>query len=172
MLKSATIIRAKLFVGDVMRLKRTFFVVFAVMSVSLCLCSGCIERKITISTEPSGALVLLNDEEVGTSPVTVGFEWYGDYNVQISKDGYQTLKTHQNLKRPVADRFPVDLFADMFSSKIYQYNWSFKLEPLQPIDKDKLIESAVGLQKQALVPAEEDSAKKIKKTKPAKPKKK
>ncbi|MHB0946823.1 MAG: PEGA domain-containing protein [Sedimentisphaerales bacterium] len=170
--KSATIIRAKLFVGDDMLSKRTFFVIFIVVSVAFFFCAGCIERKITISTEPSGAMVLLNDEEVGTSPVTVGFEWYGDYSVQISKDGYQTLKTHQNLKRPVADRFPVDLFADMFSSKIYEYSWSFKLEPLQPIDKDKLIESAVELQKQALVPIEEDPAKKPKKIKPAKPKKK
>jgi hypothetical protein len=148
--------------------KRIFFVVLAMVSVTLCFCTGCVERKITITTEPSGALVLLNDEEVGTSPVTVGFEWYGDYNVQISKSGYQTLKTHQNLKRPVADRFPVDLFADMFSSKIYQYNWNFKLEPLQPIDKEKLIKSAVDLQKQALIPTEEDSAKKIKKIKPKK----
>lgn len=145
--------------------KRIFFVFFAVMSVSLCFFTGCVERKITISTEPSGALVLLNDEEIGVSPVTVGFEWYGDYSVQISKDGYQTLKTHQNLKRPVADRFPVDLFADMFSSKIYQYDWSFKLEPLQPVDKEKLIESAVELQKQALVPIEEDPALKNKKNK-------
>jgi hypothetical protein len=138
--------------------KRTFFVVFAAVSVSLCFCTGCIERKITITTEPSGALVLLNDEEIGTSPVTVGFEWYGDYSVQISKDGYTTLKTHQNLKRPIADRFPVDFFADMFSSKIYEYNWNFKLEPLQAIAKDKLIKSATDLQKQALVPAAEDPA--------------
>jgi hypothetical protein len=148
--------------------KRIFFVVLAMVSAALCFCTGCVERKITITTEPSGALVLLNDEEVGTSPVTVGFEWYGDYNVQISKDGYQTLKTHQNLKRPIADRFPVDFFADMFSSKIYQYNWNFKLETLQPIDKEKLIKSATDLQKQALVPTEEDSAKKIKKIKPKK----
>lgn len=148
--------------------KRTLFVVFAVVSAMLFLCTGCVERKITISTEPSGALVLLNDEEVGTSPVTVGFEWYGDYGVQISKDGYQTLKTHQNLKRPIADRFPVDFFADIFSSKIYEYSWNFKLEPLQPIDKEKLIKSAVDLQKQALIPIEEDPTKKAKKNKPKK----
>ncbi|MCP4263659.1 MAG: PEGA domain-containing protein, partial [Planctomycetes bacterium] len=48
------------------------------LSVSLLL-SGCVERKLTINTEPQGALVILNDEEIGTSPVTVSFEWYGDY---------------------------------------------------------------------------------------------
>jgi hypothetical protein len=72
--------------------------------ISLCFCWGCVERKLTIITEPSGALVALNDEELGTSPVTVGFEWYGDYNVRISKEGFQTLITHKNLKRPLKDR--------------------------------------------------------------------
>jgi hypothetical protein len=146
-------------------------VFFAFVLLLLCFCTGCVERKITIFTEPSGAMVLLNDEEVGTSPVTVGFEWYGDYNVEISKEGYQVLKTHQNIKRPIADRFPFDFFADMFSSKIYEYKWSFKLEPLQPVDKEKLIESAVALQKQAVIPIQEDPAHKAKKIKPAKSKK-
>ena len=49
--------------------------------------SGCVERKLTILTEPEGALVALNDEEIGRSPVTVSFQWYGDYNVRISEAG-------------------------------------------------------------------------------------
>jgi len=32
--------------------------------------TGCVERKLTINTEPQGALVVLNDEEIGQSPVT------------------------------------------------------------------------------------------------------
>jgi len=137
-----------------------FLVLAAVLGV-LCLITGCVERKITISTEPSGALVALNDEEIGTSPVTVGFEWYGDYSVRISKDGYQTLKTHQNLPRPIYDRAPFDLLADMFTSKIDEYKWNFKLEPLQPVEKEELIKSAVSLQKEALTPPKE----KVKKSK-------
>src|SRR5262249_26230601 len=35
------------------------------------LLAGCIERTVTIRTEPDNALVYLNDEEVGRSPVTV-----------------------------------------------------------------------------------------------------
>jgi hypothetical protein len=120
--------------------------VFAVF----CFCSGCVERKLTIVTEPPGALVALNDEEIGTSPVTVGFEWYGDYSVRISKDGYQTLNTHQKLKRPLRDVAPFDLLADMFTTKIDEYTWTFKLEPHQQIQKDELIKSATGFRKEAL----------------------
>jgi hypothetical protein len=134
----------------------------------LCFCTGCVERKLTIVTEPPNALVALNDEEIGTSPVTVGFEWYGDYAVRITKDGYQTLNTHQNLKRPLKDRFPFDLFADMFTTKIDAYTWNFKLEPYQQTQKDVLIKSAAGLRKEALVdPNGEFSMKtKAKKLKP------
>lgn len=142
---------------------------FFVICVILGFCVGCVERKLTIVTEPSGALVSLNDEEIGTSPVTVGFEWYGDYAVRISKDGYQTLSTHQKLKRPLKDVFPFDIFADTFTTKIDEYTWNFKLEPYKPVEKDELIKSAVSLQDQAHVDPNADVKKpKVKPPKPAK----
>ena len=136
--------------------------VVAVVLAAVCFCAGCVERKLTIVTEPPDALVALNDEEIGTSPVTVGFEWNGDFAVQISKDGYKTLKTHQNLKRPLKDRFPVDLFADMFTTKIDAYTWNFKLEPSVPVQKEDLIKSATALQKEALAEPNKPAPKKSK----------
>src|SRR2546430_16093739 len=62
--------------------------------------SGCIERTVTIRTEPDQALVYLNDDEVGRSPVTVPFTWYGDYDIVIRKEGYETLKTHHRIRTP------------------------------------------------------------------------
>ena len=73
----------------------TFIICCLVTSLLLC---GCVERRLTINTKPQGALVTLNDEEIGESPVTVNFNWYGDYCVRISKEGYETLNTHQDLK--------------------------------------------------------------------------
>jgi len=143
-------------------------IVFVAVSAMFCFCTGCVERKLTIVTEPSGALVALNDEEIGTSPVTVAFEWYGDYGVRISKDGYQTLNTHQNFKRPLKDRFLIDLFADMFTTKIDEYTWSFKLEPYKQIERDELIKSAVSLQKETLAEPNKPAPKKTK-IKPPKP---
>jgi hypothetical protein len=140
--------------------------VLIVVFAAFCLCCGCVERKITIITEPAGALVALNDEEIGTSPVTVGFEWYGDYSVRLTKDGYQTLNTHQNLKRPLKDVAPFDLLADMFTTKIDEYTWTFKLEPYQQIQKDELVKSAFSLQKDALTDPNGDASKKAKAKKP------
>lgn len=47
---------------------------------------GCVERTITITSEPSGALVHLNDEEVGRTPLTVPFTFYGVYDVRLEMD--------------------------------------------------------------------------------------
>ena len=111
---------------------------------------GCVERTITINTEPQGAQVILNDEEIGISPVTVAFEWYGDYNVTIRKDGFETLKTHRNLKAPWYDAFPFDFFAGVLSSDriVDAYEWTFQLEQKEPVPRDLLIQNAHALKQQ------------------------
>ncbi len=111
---------------------------------------GCVERKLTINTEPQGAIVVLNDEEIGTSPVTVSFNWYGDYNVRISKEGFETLKTHRKLKRPWYDKFPFDFFAQLIypSRIVNSYEWTFELAPKREIPREELIRNALELKKQ------------------------
>lgn len=114
------------------------------------LLSGCVERKLTINTDPQGAIVVLNDEEIGTSPVTVSFEWYGDYDIRISKEGFETLKTHRRLKSPWYDWFPLDFFAGCVYPKtiVDSFQWSFTLAPLTEPNREELIKDAEKLQKQ------------------------
>jgi hypothetical protein len=114
--------------------------------------SGCVERRLTINTEPQGALVLLNDEEIGTSPVTTSFQWYGDYNVLIRKEGYETLKTHRELEGPWYDSFPFDFFAQIIRPKriVDSYEWTFALEEKKQISREQLIQNAQELKKEAL----------------------
>ena len=111
---------------------------------------GCVERKLTINTDPQGASVALNDEEIGQSPVTVSFNWYGDYAVRISKPGFETLKTHRKLKAPWYDRFPFDFFAQVIVPKriVDSYEWTFKLDEHQAPNRLDLIQNAQKLQKQ------------------------
>jgi len=112
--------------------------------------SGCVERKLTINTRPQGALVTLNDEEIGTSPVTASFNWYGDYDVRISREGYETLKTHRTLKGPWYDHFPFDFFAGCLSPKriVDSYEWTFELKEKQEPERQQLIEDARQLKQQ------------------------
>jgi hypothetical protein len=122
----------------------------AAFLIAISLLSGCVERELTINTRPQGALVMLNDEEIGTSPVTVPFNWYGDYRVRISKSGFETLNTHRNLKGPWYDSFPFDFFAQNVYPKriVDSYEWTFELSPKQQISREELIEKAREMKEQ------------------------
>ena len=127
--------------------------VLAVPAVSLLVLTvlaGCVERELKINTTPQGALVALNDEEIGVSPVTVNFKWYGDYCVRISKEGYETLDTHRELKGPWYDHFPFDFFAQIVNPNriVDSYEWMFELSPRRQISPDELIQNARELKKQ------------------------
>lgn len=75
---------------------------------------GCIERTVTINTEPQGATVFLNDEEVGQSPVRIPFTWYGDYDVIARKKGYKTVHTNRRVNAPWYQWPGIDLITECF----------------------------------------------------------
>jgi hypothetical protein len=123
---------------------------FVVAAVAVVLCCGCVERKLTINTEPQGALITLNDEQIGVSPVTVSFNWYGDYWVRAGKEGFETLETHRELKAPLHDRFPFDFFTGvLYPGRIVdEYEWTFELAPRQDLTREQLLEQADALRTQ------------------------
>ena len=113
---------------------------------------GCVERRLTINTEPAGALISLNDEEIGISPVTVDFNWYGDYKIRASKEGYEILETHQKLTAPLHDQFPFDFFAEILwpDTIADEYEWTFKLNPYEPPERNELIQAAQDMKELTL----------------------
>ena len=115
---------------------------------------GCVRRTLTITTEPPQALVYLNDQEVGRSAVTVDFLWYGDYDVIIRKEGYQTLKTNWDIKAPWYQIMPLDFFAEvLWPGQIHdQHTRHFALEPAVPPTQEELLERALETREQATKP--------------------
>jgi hypothetical protein len=111
---------------------------------------GCVERRLTIRTEPPGALVELNDQQIGESPVTVPFHWYGDYWVRAYKDGYETLDTHRELERPLHDHAPFDFVAQfLWPGRIVDaYEWTFELQSKQYPTREELLDQAAALRNQ------------------------
>jgi hypothetical protein len=107
------------------------------------LSSGCLERKIHITSEPPGATVYLNDTEIGRTPVTTGFTYHGDYDVRLRKEGYETVSTHRRAWEPLWEIPPVDLIATALPFTISkEHAWSFDLAPTQPADSAALINRA------------------------------
>jgi hypothetical protein len=136
--------------------RRSWFLTLAaavVLSSSL----GCVERTAKIQTQPPGALVIVNDEEVGVSPVKFSFLWYGDYDIILRKPGYTTLKTHYQLNAPWYQYPPIDLVAEtMVPLMIHddQVVPAFTLEPEVAPSADEVVGRAVELRDRALFEGE------------------
>lgn len=107
---------------------------------------GCLERTITVTSEPPGAVVWLNNTEVGRTPLTTGFTFYGDYDVRLRKEGYEPIVTHREAKAPIYEQAPLDLVATALPMRIRtNRTWHFELEPLPPISEEhrgELVERA------------------------------
>lgn len=74
--------------------------------------TGCVERRFRVETQPPGAYVYVNNLPVGVTPVDVPFVYYGDYDIKIVKEGYQTLKVKQNISTPWYQYPIVDFFSE------------------------------------------------------------
>lgn len=87
----------------------------------------------TIQSNPPGALVYLNNQELGRTPMTRDFKWYGDYDVQLRLEGYETLKTNQPVIAPAWNWVPFDLVAALlpFTFKDHR-EFAYTLKPLDP----------------------------------------
>lgn len=107
----------------------------------LVLLTGCVQRTISITSEPVGALVHLNDEEVGRTPLTVPYTFYGVYDVRLELDGYQTLWTKQKAVAPWWEAPGPDLVAELGGGKVEQ-RWHFQLEVAPPATEEDVISRA------------------------------
>jgi PEGA domain-containing protein len=123
------------------------------VALGIVVCSvGCVRRTITIETTPTGGTVFLNDEEIGQTPVSRDFTWYGDYDVVIRKDGHRTLGTNVEVFAPWYQIPPIDLFADVFwPGRIHDHRrFHFTLDDQSPTDADELIVRAVEMRARTL----------------------
>jgi hypothetical protein len=86
----------------------------AVVLALLTAAPGCVRRSLTVTSDPPGALVYLNGQEFGRTPVTRDFTWYGNYDVALRMEGYETLKTNGKVIAPWWQWVPIDLVAELF----------------------------------------------------------
>ena len=106
---------------------------------------GCVDRTIKINSEPAGALVYLNDQEIGRSPVKVNFTWYGDYDIILRKKGYKTLQTNRRIEAPWYQWPGIDLVTEcLIPTTIHDDRdlGTFALEKQVKPTKTQLIQNA------------------------------
>lgn len=107
---------------------------------------GCVQRMISITSEPAGALVHLNDEEVGRTPLQVPFKFYGTYDVRLEKDGYKPLWTEQATDTPWWEAPGPDLIAEAIPNVQTTQEWHFEMEQITAVEETDLIQRAKDMQ--------------------------
>jgi len=73
---------------------------FVLVAVIFCAASGCVQRRFTVRSNPPGALVYIDDYEIGTTPCSTDFTYYGTRKIRLVKDGYETLTVLQPVPTP------------------------------------------------------------------------
>ncbi len=104
----------------------------------VCACvplAGCLERTVKVTSEPPGAVVWMNNVEVGRTPLTTAFTFYGKYDVRLRREGYEPLVLGRRLRAPIYEYPPLDLVALAAPFKIRtRRDWHFELSPQGPVE--------------------------------------
>ena len=109
------------------------------------LACGCVRRVVDISSDPDGAVVWLNDREIGTTPVEVEIIHYGEYDVQVLRPGYESITTSGNASAPVWDLPGFDVVSEILPMDLVSRNtWHYELA------KEERDSDAVVLRAEAL----------------------
>jgi hypothetical protein len=84
----------------------------AVALVIVLAATGCVQRRMTIRSNPPGALVYVDDYQLGTTPVSHDFVYYGTRKIRLVKDGFETLTVRQPFPLPWYQIFPFDFVTE------------------------------------------------------------
>ena len=71
-------------------------------------CTGCVRRRLTVRSEPP-ALAYIDDQEIGTTPVSTSYTYYGTRKIRLVRDGYETLTVLERFRPPLVRAAAVGL---------------------------------------------------------------
>jgi hypothetical protein len=121
-------------------MRHAFVLTAAMAALAIAGCYGQVQRTITIESEPSGALCWLNDNEVGRTPLTVPFTWYGTYGVRLECPGYEPLNTTAKVSAPYFEWIPLDLAYETVVPGVHYdaHAYKFTMKKAEPTSPDEL----------------------------------
>lgn len=91
---------------------------------------GCLQRRIRVTSEPPGAIVWVNDTEIGRTPAETSFTFFGDYDVRLELDGYEPVHEMRRAKAPLHEYPGPDLIAAALPTTFKTLiEWHFDLSP-------------------------------------------
>lgn len=127
--------------------------VLATVAILAC-ATGCVQRRMTIRSNPPGALVYVDNREIGITPASVSFIYYGTRQIRLVKDGYETLVVQQPVLPPWYQIPPLDFFSENIvpGELRDQRTFTYQMRPQMVVPTDQLIQRGEGLRSAAQAP--------------------
>ena len=108
---------------------------------------GCVQRRMMIRSNPPGAAVYLDEEQIGTTPIAHNFTYYGKRKIRLVKDGYETLTVLQSVPPPWYQIPPLDFVSEnLVPGEIRDtQTFTYQLVPQAVVPTDLLLTRAEEL---------------------------
>jgi hypothetical protein len=109
--------------------------------------SGCVQRRMIVRSQPEGALVTIDNQPVGHTPVPVPFVYYGTREIQLEKEGFKTVKVKERIRPPWYEKVPFSFFSNNFAFREIRDErlLDFELEPRSQVEENLLLDRANDL---------------------------
>ncbi|MEO0529883.1 MAG: PEGA domain-containing protein [Planctomycetota bacterium] len=113
--------------------------------------TGCVRRRLTVRTNPPGAIVHVDNQRIGTTPCSVDYVYYGTREIRMALPGYETLTVNQPLPAPWYELPGIDFISEnLVPSRIEDSRTvSFNLTPQRLIPAEEVIARGEQLRRQS-----------------------
>ena len=103
--------------------------------------AGCVRRRLTVRSNPPGAVVYVDDQRIGMTPVSTEFTYYGTRKFRLVKDGYETLSTLQTIDAPWYQIPPLDFASENLIGREVRDErvLDFQLQPQRIVPTEELL---------------------------------
>ena len=113
---------------------------------------GCVRRRLNVRTNPPGALVYVDNQQIGTTPCSVDFTYYGTREIRLIKPGFETLTVNQPIPTPWYEFPPLDFVSEnLVATKIRDNRTvTYDLAPQVIVPTQQLVDRANQLRQDTL----------------------
>ena len=123
------------------------------MLLPLMLLPGCVHRRMTVQSNPPGAMAIVDGREIGYTPASIDFTYYGTREIKLVKPGYESLNVLQEIPSPWYQKLPFDFFSDnLLPFKVTnRHQFMYNLRPSVQVREEDLLDRANALRTESQV---------------------
>ena len=121
----------------------------ACVSQSGCAPNGSVIRRLTIISDPPGAMVYVDEEPIGATPCSVSYIYYATRKIRLVKDGYATRTVMQEFPTPWYQYIPLDFVSENVSPWEIrdERTVEFKLSPQAIVPVEQILQRGEELRR-------------------------